>query len=360
MRLKQKVSGNILLFYSFDVGDELDLHMVKNRGLVAAYKIPQSAYFKDYHVPLAFRLTEFKDGKALERQDAVLNKLHHFGALSLCYKIPFNASFEALKQKVIEVKKDYDEKSEVDAREVFKSIGPALKKPHFYNLKNDYFAIHVDPLEERISAEEFKEFYGSKIASLLKLETEVLSEYQQDEILSSTTGYYGQDLIIIDSEASFIYDDEFYEPMEFFESANIELLELQYFDRILDKRLNYFYQQEHHKMPLRAYIPLLGKRRELPASRLARLRVDISVVTERLKNSIKMTGDAYYSTLYSMLVDKLSLQYWRTSISKKLDIIGDLYSVHQSHLDSINEELLTVVIIVLIALEIILAVVGSH
>ena len=63
------------------------------------------------------------------------------------------------------------------------------------------------------------------------------------------------------------------------------------------------------------------------------------------------SGDEYYSKLYSMLVEKMSIKEWRESINRKLAIIHDLYSVYQDRLDMIHEELLTVVIIILIALE---------
>jgi hypothetical protein len=353
------VSGNILLFYAFDVGDEIEPYEIKRRGLLLTYEPAQSTYFKDYHIPLSFRLIEKEGGKNIERQDAILCKIYHFGALSFCYKIPFSGSFEHLKEKVIETKEKYDKQCKVDAKRVFKTIGSTIRKPHFYNLKNDYFAVHTNPLEGEISADEFKEKYGGKIASVLRLETLSLSNYQQDEILSSITGYYGEDMIIIDSEASFIYDDEYFEPMEFFEQANVQQLELQYFDRVLDKRLNYFYQQEARKIPLRSYIPLFGRRIDSPATRLARLKVDISVITERLEDSIKMTGDAYYSRLYEMIVEKLSLRGWRDSINKKLGILGDLQGVYREQLNTLNEEVLTVVIIILIALEVVLAFLGK-
>jgi len=359
MKQLQKVTGNILLFYAYDIGDEINLGKVDSQGLISTYKISRSHYFKDYHIPLGFRLLEKKGGKTIERTDVVLTKMHHFGVLSFCYKIPFEASFDQLKQRVIEVKDAYDKQSDIDARMVLHDINPVVTKPHFYNLKNDYFAVHVNPIEGRLSADEFQEVYGGKIASLLRLELLSLSEYQQDDILSSVTGYYGQDFIIIDSEASFVYDDEYFEAMEFFESANVQQLELQYFDSLIDKRLNYFYQQEPHKIPLRAYVPFVGRRLELPASKLARLRVDISVITERLEYSIKMTGEAYYSKLYSMLVEKLFLREWRDSINRKLEIIGDLQRVHQDHLDTIHEDMLTLVIIILIALEVVLAIFGK-
>jgi hypothetical protein len=350
--------GNILLFYAFDVGDDIDLEQIRQKGFVSTCVIPLSAYFKNYHIPLAFRMS---DAQPKEQATGVLesscisSKVHHFGVLSFCYRIPYEDTFEDLKIKIIDIKKSFDERSEIDARETFKKIYPAIKKPRFYSLKNSYFALQAYPLQEKMTPEEFKELYGGRIASLLRLEVYALSDYQVDEILASSIGYYGQDLIIVDSAGSFIYDDEYFEPLEFFESANIQKLELQYFDRFLDQKLNYFYAQKAYHVPLTAYIPLVGQRIELPISRLAKLRVDISVVTERLENSIKMAGDEYYSKLYSMLVEKLSIKEWRDSIGRKLNIIHDLYSVYQDRLDTIHEELLTIVIIVLIAVEALLA-----
>lgn len=354
-REENKVSGNILLFYAFDIGEEVKIDSIKTRGLLSTYALPQSAYFKDYHVPLAFHLLENRENQVLQRTDAILNKLHHFGIVSFCYKVPFDDSFDNVKEKIIVEKQKYDEQSEKDARLIFDTISSEIVNSNFSNMKNDYFAVHVNPIPGKFTADDFKEMYGAKIASLLRLETQTLADYQQDEILSSITGYYGQDMIIIDSEGSFIYDDEFFEPMEFFESTNIQKLVLQYYDRFLDKQLNYFYQQKQHKIPFSAAIPLLGQFADSPVARLARVRVDISVITERLEYSIKRAGDAYYSNLYTMLVEKMSIRDWRDSINRKLEILGDLRQVYHSQLDTIHDEILTLVIIILIALEVFFA-----
>jgi hypothetical protein len=356
---KNKFSGNILLFYAFDIGDDIDLGMVKQKNMVSSCVVPLSAFFKNYHIPLSFRLPDEpkEQQESGDREKSVLasscisNKIYHFGVLSFCYRVPFEDTFEDLKFKILDIKKSFDEKSDVDAKNIFKNIFPAIKKPRFYSLKTFYFAVQVHPLKDKVTPDEFRERYGSKIASLLRLEIYNLSDFQKDQILASATGYYGQDLIIIDTEAAFIYDDEYFEPLEFFESANIQRLELQYFDRLLDQKLNYFYAQKSYKVPFSAYIPLVGERLDLPVSRLAKLRVDISVVTEQLENSIKLSGDAYYSNLYSMLIEKLYLRDWRDSINRKLNIIRDLYTVYQDRLDMIHEETLTLVVIALIAFE---------
>jgi len=289
-----------------------------------------------------------------ESPENLFNKVYHFGVISFCYRIPFRGSLEQLKLNLIEVKQEFDKKSEEDAQNAFERIKPVIEHPHFYNIKNNYFAVHVNPRSDRMESTEFKEKYGSKIASLLRLEVKGLSEYQTDDILNSAIGYYGQDLVIVDNEGAFVYDDEYFEQIEFFESVNVEQLELQYFDRVIDERLNHFYRQSSFKLPLSAYIPLVNRNVDSPGSRLAKLRVDISVVTERLEGSIKLVGDAYYSRLYALLTEKLSIREWRDSIQRKLDIIKDLYQVHQDRMDIIHGEILEFTIILLILFEIVI------
>ena len=134
----------------------------------------------------------------------------------------------------------------------------------------------------------------------MRFETETLSEYQKNEILESAIGYYRGDLIIVDTEAAFIYDDEYEEVLDLFEFANMQQLELQYFDRVLDQQLNVVYEREIRKLPLLSYLPFIGALKSDPVGDLGKLKVDISVITERLENSIKLAGEAYYSELYSL------------------------------------------------------------
>ena len=91
-----------------------------------------------------------------------------------------------------------------------------------------------------------------------------------------------------------------------------------------------------------------------PIDELGKLRVDISVITERLEGSIKLAGEAYFSELYSLLVDKLGLEDWKESIAKKLSIIKDIRSVFQQKIDAAREDLLSVLIIILIFIELVI------
>ena len=131
-----------------------------------------------------------------------------------------------------------------------------------------------------------------------------LSEYQKNDILATAIGYYRGDLIIIDAYAAFVYDDEYEEFLDIFEFANIQHLEMQYFDKLLDQKLHQAYQSPIKKLTFKSYLPFIGVLKNDPVSELGNLKVDISVITERLESSIKLAGEPYFYELYSLLSDK--------------------------------------------------------
>lgn len=202
----------------------------------------------------------------------------------------------------------------------------------------------------------FKQTFGSMIASMLRFETESLSEIQRDEILEASMGYYRGDLIVIDTAAAFVYDAEYSETLDFFEFANIQHLELRYFDRVLDQFLNAIYEDKVRKLSPKMYIPFFGTLTSSPVDELNKLRVDISVITERLESSIKLVAEPYYSELYALLQDKLDLKNWQEGIEKKLSIIQDVRTVLQHKVDGAREDILSVLITILIMIEVMLAI----
>jgi hypothetical protein len=214
--------------------------------------------------------------------------------------------------------------------------------------------IQVAQLPGESDLHAIKRDYGNLLASLLRFETETLSEHLKDEILADAFSYYHKDLIIVDTHATLLCDDEYDEVLDLFEFANVQHLELQFFDRVLDKQLNIAYEQDHKSPPITAYLPFVGALVSDPVGDLNKLKVDISVITDRLETSIKLAGEAYISQLYQILSHKLDLENWKESISRKLAIIHDIGSIYQHQLETIREDLLTCSIIVLILLELIM------
>jgi len=350
MTSQHTISGNLFVFHAFDVGDEIDLEAVKRKQLLVPTQQPLAPYFKNYHIPLGI---SFPANHTTVCERAAL---HNFGVIALRYRIPFsNTTFEELRTRVLDLEELLIEQAITDAGILFHTIHHEIKQARFFHIRNSYMLVQVDHLAGSTDINSLKQEYGNLIAPLLRFEKEILSEHQKDEILESAFSYYHKDLIIIDVHAAFICDDEYEEVLDLFEFANVQHLELQYFDRVLDKQLNIVYEQEKKTPPLSAYLPFIGVIVSDPVGDLGKLKVDISVITDRLENSIKLTGEAYFSKLYGLLSEKLDLNNWKESISRKLAIIEDIGSIYQHKLEVIREDLLTCSIIVLIMLELLMA-----
>lgn len=346
----KKFSGNIFIFYCFDVGDDINISEIKESQILLKRPLTLSKYFKNYHSPLAVELPHPHTSSR-----CISAKIHEFGVISLGYQIPFTDSFEHLREEINKIEEEFREQSIVDAGIIFKKIKHLIKQPRFFHLRTSYMIVQVSP-DPEIDVIKIKEKYGTIIASILRFETEMLSEYQKNEILASAIGYYRGDLIIIDTEAAFIYIDDYEELLDIFEFANMEQLELQYFDRLLDQYINTVYERQMKKLTIKSYLPFIGILRSDPVGELGKLKVEISVITERLENSIKLAGEAYYTEVYSLLVKKLDINNWRDSINRKLDIIKDVRTVYQNKVDALREDLLSVLVIVLIFIELIVGI----
>lgn len=346
---QQEFTGNIYIFHAFDVGDEINLDAVANEDhiITRPYSIPK--FFKNYHMPLEIDLPHPHSSSGCHNV-----RIHNFGTISLTYKIPFADTLEEVRRTIEKIDNKFQEQSVIDASNVYKAIRKHVKKDRFFHTKSSYVAIQVDVQHNQISVDELKKNYGSTIASIIRFEKETLSEYQIEEILDGAIGYFKGDLIIVDTECAFIYDPDYEEILYLFEFANIQALELRFFDRLLDQKLNLIYEEKFGRLDLKSYLPFAGSTAGSPVDELGKLKVDIQVIIERMDSSIKLIGEPYFSEIYELLVDRLDLEGWRKSINQKLDIIMDIKSVIQHKVDSIRGDILEVLIIILIFIEVII------
>lgn len=348
--MTQEFSGHIRIFHALDIGDDVDLEHIKQKHLLKKRTTSLARYFKNYHRPLS---VELPHPHATSHCEVV--RIHPFGAISLQYKIPFNCTLEKLREEIEQIENEYQEQAIADASHVYKHIAPAIKQPFFFHINKSYLVIQVDTIAE-ISGKQMQEQYGGTIAALLRSEVETLSEYKKNEILEGAFGYYRGDLVVIDTESAFLYDDEYEEILDIFEFVNVQHLELQYFDRVLDKQLTREYNRS--RAPQSWWQSVVSWRRVAinPVNPLGMLRVDISVITERMENSIKIAGEPYYSELYEQLSDALDLQNWKDSIAKKLEIITDLSNVYENNAQTKRDNTINILITVLIFLELIVGI----
>lgn len=341
-------SGNIYLFYAFDIGDDINLEKIKLLPTVEIISRTWPTYFKSYHKPLPVSVNNVR-----YPYKPLYANIHHFGSMSLVYEIPFKGTLTTLRDKLHDLDAQLQDQSTEEMREIYLKIKPFISQPRFFHQKNSYLSIHIDPQQE-ITAAQLREKYGQVIASTLRFEKTNISAFQAQDIIESATGYYREDLVIIDMEAAFVYDKNGYDLLNFFELTLVQQVELRYFNMLLDQKLDELYNKALQHPSLRHCLPFIGYMYD-PISELSKLKVDISVITERLGSSIKIVGEAYYAEIYELLVEKLELKELHNSIDKKLSIIRDVRTIYQHKVDSIREDMFSVLIIILIFIELLVA-----
>ena len=95
---------------------------------------------------------------------------------------------------------------------------------------------------------------------------------------------------------------------------------------------------------------------EKTIAELAELRMEAVLLSERVDNTLKLIGDLYLARVHAAAARKVYLGDWDTAISRKLDIIGNLYELLVDRARNAQSHTLELVVIALILAEILIAV----
>lgn len=181
-----------------------------------------------------------------------------------------------------------------------------------------------------------------EVAALLtqELDPTRLAEEKVAEILSKRLGYYKDDLLVVDWDAALLLDKRgpAMEVIHVLELANLQLCEMEAYDRLLDTAME------------RAYADL-GRRghynRQL-MRRLGELRVDLSRLSDELTHAGKFLGDWHLARVYDAVSARFHLSDWQRVVDDKLKTLDDLYQVLKH--DQFNRWLLLLELVVIVIL----------
>ncbi|MGB7157307.1 MAG: hypothetical protein WBD40_04525 [Tepidisphaeraceae bacterium] len=175
-----------------------------------------------------------------------------------------------------------------------------------------------------ISTESWMHTRRREIASLLTEEPDPqhLSEQEADESTAKHFSYYDKDVVVIDWDAALIVDEPKYvdEILYIMELANLQLAELEAYDRILDDAVLRSYQDLRTRR-VRSWASA-GVQREL-----REIRVDLARLSDELSNITKFFGDWHLARIYKGLSDRFHLGDWHRTIDEKLKTLDDLYQI---------------------------------
>ncbi len=173
-----------------------------------------------------------------------------------------------------------------------------------------------------INAETWLRGHRRAVASLLTQEPDIdhLSKQEAEESTQRFLSYYENDLVVVDWDAALILDEKqnFDETLYVMELANLQLAELEAYDRILDDSLE------------RAYRDLSGRSirgRGSVMRELREIRIDLARFSDELSNITKFFGDWHLARIYENISARFHLSDWHRTIDDKLQTLDDLYQL---------------------------------
>ncbi len=233
---------------------------------------------------------------------------------------------------------------------------------------DDFFASHLRTLQNILAPDDgslqidtgFFEDYnvywtsaadsGSDPVAVLMGETASFSHQMRSEILKNNLSYSTDDSALISWDSAWLVDPE--DPtdlVDLIEYANVQLLELRYYDRQLTDQVGKMYDHMasadnlSHFRRLREYHQIMADVMEFYA--------DITETTEKIKNLLKITEDIYYARVYAATLNVLRSSQWTDSVNRKIEVIHRNYTMLSNEVNIQHSNSLEWMIIVLIALE---------
>lgn len=354
--------ASVEVFRIFDVAEEIDLVAVERqlagRAPVARIRLaraqPKAIAFGDPPVVTdLFAPTLEHDGMRLETRASA--RIYAFGVVSLSLEVgipgalPWDGFEEFAREAEREVVALPFWRTQLES--LLEALGPALRLPEGSRMEEDYSIVTVRETDPPLPAADL--LRQVDLAPLLTQERRPLSEPARRDVLRHTHSYYTDDLVVLTWDRAFILepspDDDI---ADILEVANAQLLELRYYDALLDRELPEMYRRAAEVRGSHAFS--LG-RYARAANQMRALVAEVTQITEKVDNALKVTEDVYLARVYTTALELFRIRYWAGSIDRKLSLMRDVYTALYDEAVATRAEWLEAAIVLLILFDIVWA-----
>jgi hypothetical protein len=350
------LSGTLHAYVAFDWGDEVDLERARQIApaeVLALPRRPRTPISIAYRPPpLRFNLPPTRlclPGDGSPPAECELT-LFDFAAASVAFRVPFQLTRSQLSLLASRLAEPAPVVAAARAavQPLYERLLPAIRDPLWRNeLSEEYFVFQFAP-EDAPGVEVSRR--DGWLAGLVRLESDPLSTEEIGEALRLHLRYGPNDLFVPDWAAAALFDSEpgCRETLGVIEFANVQLLEYRHIDDTMASV--YKRVREENQARMRFW-----RRHDKPLRTLGEMRVEATDLFERTGNVLKLVGDQYLARVHRLLATRFHLKEWEASIALKLEVAEGVYQVIADQAGSHRTEFLEVIVIVLIALEIVLA-----
>jgi len=354
------LDATIHLAFAFDVGYEIDLNAA--RGLVEIEagaaprrkRTPESIRYRPVPLRVAVDASAMRPPGGVRTTGPARAELafYDFGAVSLMLRLPVSASLDDLARALAELAEpaSWTEAARGMVEPWVARIRPAIVGYEWSPLTEEYAVLQLGEVGPSWLAD-----HAEWVAGLVRLETGPLSQEERTEATRLALSYAPNDLVVLDWAAGLIADRDCADTLQVIEFANVQLLEFRHIDDRLDDRLEAAYKLIRRDRPKKRRFVLPWRQHEEAVRNVRELEIEATSLFERADNALKLIGDQYLSRVYGLASQRFHLPGWQQSIRRKLDTVGDVYDLLVQQAGVTRMEFLEIVVVVLIAMEIVLA-----
>ena len=356
--------GFVLCYRLFDVADEIALEpasrLLAEDTRRLKFSRVGSQYLRFADPPLSAELGKralvLRPGTTMV--DGVARVFDH-GAISVILRVPIPAG-TSMHGLVVLADELYDSPA-VDslALELLDGLRhlltPVLVRPHLWEQSESYTIIFVQEIAGHPSASALLE--RADLARLLLGETdpEPLSARESNEVTQHRFSYKESDLVVVDWNSAFVYEPSGSQDIpDVLEICNAQLLELRYYDDLLDGHIRQIYEEVRRKH--RGWWSLFRSPYRLLARRVWATLLEVSEFIERVENSLKIIGDFYLAKIYEAGVRRLRIPVWQSNVTRKQQMLAQVYQLLKGEIDTDRSLTLEITIVILIISELLLAI----
>jgi hypothetical protein len=358
--LSEPLRATVHLAFAFDIGDEIDLDRLRQilpgepGQLPRRRRTPESTGYRPAPIRVEIQPTgiTLPGDWSFEKPPQGELTLFDFGAVSLWVRFHITtpaASLLDLAGGLAEPAPRLDAARRL-LHPWLEQIRPAVHDFAPREISEEYIVFQLwEPstgwLEQR----------ADWIAGLVRLDSAPLSPSEVHEATRLHLSYTPSDLVVLDWAAGVVVDTDCADTLQVIEFANVQLLEFRHIDDRLDDRLEAAYRLIRPKR--RSKWSLGSWRMHGAAVRQVReLEIEATSLFERVDNALKLIGDHYLARVFEVAGARFHLRGWEQNIRRKLDTVGDVFDLLVQQAGGFRMEALEVTVVLLIALEIVLAV----
>jgi len=338
----ERLRGFLRLLFLYDVAEAIDLQQLKQLlGPRGGEREPRFGRGTPEHI--RFEVPPYVESAEPVRlstgQTAACSlRYYSFAVIALQLELPFEGSWSDLVAEAWRWNGPTDLEREMRAlvREHVDRAAAAITRPHKeWWLHETYLVVNVeqvsDSLGEAAPGHSLLAARRKEIAEIVWGEDRALSEPEVDEVCRASLSYYPADLIVISSSGAFVYDraEEAIVATQVLEYAQLQLLELRYYDRVMSGVLAQLYDALEKERSLFGRWTLSRE-----ARRINRIRLDVAELAERIDNDIKFVSDVYYARVHRLAAARMGVSEYRELVDEKLRTAGELY---EFMVDEFNE-----------------------